>query len=97
MACVGRQGKAIQRRHQEPSYPAQQGSGQLVDQLSVSLAFMDGRRQTMRTPDEVATMLRLHGLGRGTRKIELGLVVSLRTLERSVSHLRQELVGLLSE
>ena len=106
----------------------------------------------MRTPDEVATMLRLHGLGWGTRRIaaevgcnretvqrylasgrwracqvrarptmltehadwiaerfrrhrgnadvvrqelasELGVVASLRTVERSVSHLRQELAA----
>ena len=106
----------------------------------------------MRTPDEVATMLRLHGLGWGTRRIaaevgcnretvqrylasgrwrecqvpvrpnmlaghadwiaerfrrhrgnadvvrqelasELGVVASLRTVERSVSHLRRELAA----
>lgn len=106
----------------------------------------------MRTPDEVAAMLRLHGLGWGTRRIaaevgcnretvqrylasgrwrecqvparpnmlaghadwiaerlrrhrgnadvvrqelasELGVVASLRTVERSVSHLRRELAA----
>jgi hypothetical protein len=112
----------------------------------------DGRRQTMRTPDEVAAMQRLHAPGRGTRQIaaeigghremmqrylaaggrapcrvpmrrgvlsghtawladrlrrhcgnadvvrrellsELGVAVSLRTVERAVSHLRRELAG----
>ena len=124
----------------------------MVDQVGVSLAVMDGRRQVMRTPDEVAAMLRLHGLGWGTRRIaaevgcnretvqrylasgrwrecqvparpnklaghadwiaerfrrhrgnadvvrqelasELGVVASLRTVERSVSHLRRELAA----
>jgi len=41
----------------------------LVDQVSVPSAVMDGRRQVMRTPDEVAAMVRLHGLGWGTRRI----------------------------
>ena len=41
----------------------------MVDQVCVSPAVMDGRRQVMRTPDEVAAMLRLHGLGWGTRRI----------------------------
>jgi len=125
----------------------------LVDQVGVSASVMDGRRQGMRAPDEVAAILRLHGLGWGTRRIaaevgccnretvqryvaaggwapsrvparpglltghtdwiaerfrrhcgnadvvrqelasELGLVTSLRTVERSVSHLRQELAA----
>jgi len=124
----------------------------MVDQFGVFPHGRDGRRQVMRTPDEVATMLRLHGLGWGTRRIaaevgcnretvqryvaaggwapgrvptrpgvlaghtewvaerlrrhcgnadvvrqelasELGVVTSLRTVERSVSHLRQELAA----
>ena len=124
----------------------------MVDQACVSPAVMDGRRQVMRMPDEVAAMLRLHGLGWGTRRIaaevgcnretvqrylasgrwrecqvparpnmlaghadwiadrlrrhrgnadvvrqelasELGVVASLRTVERSVSHLRRELAA----
>ncbi len=124
----------------------------MVDQFGVFPHGRDGRRQMMRTPDEVATMLRLHGLGWGTRRIaaevgcnretvqryvaaggwapgrvptrpgvlaghtdwvaerlrrhcgnadvvrqelasELGVVTSLRTVERSVSHLRQELAA----
>ena len=124
----------------------------MVDQACVSLAVMDGRRQVMRTPGEVSAMLRLHGLGWGTRRIaaevgcdgetvqrylasgwwrecqiaarpnllaghadwiaerfrrhrgnagvvrqelasELGVVASLRTVERSVSHLRRELAA----
>ncbi len=113
---------------------------------------IDGRRQRMRTPDEVVAILRLHDEGWGTRKIarevgcdretvkrylasgrwascraskrpgvldahagwiaerftrhhgnadvvrqdlasELGVVVSLRTVERSVCHLRRELTA----
>ncbi len=124
----------------------------MTDQLSVFPHGMDGRRQTMRTPDEVAAMQRLHALGWGTRRIaaemgcnretvqryltaggwapcrvptrpsllaehapwmaerlrrhrgnadvvrqelasELGVVVSLRTVERAVSHLRRELAA----
>ena len=124
----------------------------MVDQVSVPPPVMDERRQVMRTPDEVAAMLRLHGLGWGTRRIaaevgcnretvqrylasgrwrecqvparsnklaghadwiadrfrrhrgnadvvrqelasELGVVTSLRTVERSVSHLRRELAA----
>ena len=123
-----------------------------MDRLGVFPHGMDGRRQVMRTPDEVAAMQRLHGLGWGTRRIaaeigcnretvqrylaagdwapcriatrprlltgqaawlaerlrrhrgnadvvrqelasELGVVVSLRTVERAVSHLRRELAA----
>jgi len=35
----------------------------MTDQLGVFPHGMDRRRQTMRTPDEVAAMLRLHNLG----------------------------------
>ncbi len=31
------------------------------DEVSVSASVMNGRRQVMRHPDEVAAMLRLHG------------------------------------
>ena len=124
----------------------------MTEQFGVFPHGRDGRRQVMRTPDEVATMLRLHGLGWGTRRIaaevgcnretvqryvaaggwtpcrvparpgvlaghmewvaerlrrhrgnadvvrqelasELSVVTSLRTVERSVSHLRQELAA----
>ena len=124
----------------------------MTEQFGVFPHGMDGRRQVMRTPDEVTTMLRLHGLGWGTRRIaaevgcnreavqryvaaggwapcriparpgvlaghtewvaerlrrhrrnadvvrqelasELGVVASLRTVERSVSHLRRELAA----
>jgi transposase len=123
-----------------------------MERLGVFPHGMDGRRQTMRTPDEVALMQRFHGLGWGTRRIaaevgcnretvqrylaagawtpswvptrpsllagrtawlterlrhhrgnadvvrqelasELGIVVSLRTVERAVSHLRRELAA----
>jgi transposase len=124
----------------------------MTDRLGIFPHGMDGRRQTMRTPDEVALMQRLHGLGWGTRRIaaevgcnretvqrylaagawapcriptrpsllagrsawlaerlrrhrgnadvvrqelasELCIVVSLRTVERAVSHLRRELAA----
>jgi transposase len=124
----------------------------MTDRLGIFPHGMDGRRQTMRMPDEVALMQRLHDLGWGTRWIaaevgcnretvqrylaagawapcrvptrpsllaaraawlaerlrchrgnadvvrqelapELGIVVSLRTVERAVSHLRRELVA----
>ena len=120
-----------------------------MDRLGIFPHGRDGRRQVMRTPDEVAAMQRLHGLGWGTRRIaaevgcnretvqrylaagawapcrvptrpgllaghaawvaerlrrhrgnadvvrqelasELGIMVSLRTVERAVSHLRRE-------
>ena len=123
-----------------------------MDRSDVFLPGKDGRRQVMRTPDEVAAMQRLHGLGWGTRRIateigcdretvqrylaaggwtpcrvptrpsllaghtgwlnerlrrhrgnadvvrqelvsELGIAVSLRTVERAVSHLRRELAA----
>ncbi len=123
-----------------------------MDRLGMFPPGRDGRRQVMRTPDEVAAMQRLHGLGWGTRRIaaevgcnretvqrylaaggwtpcrvptrpsllagqagwlgerlrrhrgnadvvrqelasELGIVVSLRTVERAVSHLRRELAA----
>ena len=123
-----------------------------MDRLGVFPPGKDGRRQVMRTPDEVAAMLRLHKLGWGTRRIstelgcdretvrryvmaggwtpcrvptrpcllaghtawlaerlrrhrgnadvvrqelacELGVMVSLRTVERAVSHLRRELAA----
>jgi hypothetical protein len=41
----------------------------MADRLGIFLHGMDGRRQTMRTPHEVALMKRLHGLGWGTRRI----------------------------
>jgi transposase len=124
----------------------------MMDQVGIFPHGRDGRRQTMRTPGEVASMQRLHSLGWGTRRIaaeigcnretvqrylaaggwapwraptrpsvlaehtdwiserlrrhcgnadvvrqelasELGVVTSLRTVERSVSHLRRELAA----
>jgi hypothetical protein len=41
----------------------------MADDLRVFPRGFDGRRQVMRAPDEVATMLRLHNLGWGTRRI----------------------------
>ncbi len=46
---------------------------------------MDGRRQTMRTPDEVAAMLRLHNLGWGTRRIAAELGCNRETVQRYVT------------
>lgn len=124
----------------------------MMDRLGMFPPGRDGRRQAMRTPDEVAAMQRLHGLGWGTRRIaaelgcnretvqrylaaggwspcrvatrpslltghagwlaerlrchrgnadvvrqelasELGIVVSLRTVERAVGHFRRELAA----
>ncbi len=46
----------------------------MADVVGVFPPGMDGRRQVMRAPDEVAAMLRLHNVGWGTRRIaaELG-------------------------
>ncbi len=46
----------------------------MSDRVTAPPAGDGGKRQGMRTPDEVAAMLRLHGLGWGTRRIaaELG-------------------------
>jgi hypothetical protein len=40
-----------------------------MDRLDGFPPGKDGRRQAMRTPDEVAAMRRLHDLGWGTRRI----------------------------
>jgi transposase len=124
----------------------------MADDVSVASPVTDGRRQGMRTPDEVAAIVRLRTLGWGTRRIaatlgcnretvqrylaadgwmpyraparigvlvehaawiaerfrrhrgnadvvrqelaaELGVVVSLRTVERAVSYLRREMAA----
>ena len=52
------------------------------DQVSCSLPVGDGRRQGMKLPDEVATMLRLHELGWGTRRIAAELGCDRETVQR---------------
>ena len=49
---------------------------------SVSLRMNDPRRDVMRTPDEVAAMLRLHSLGWGVRRIGTELGCSHMTVRR---------------
>ena len=49
--------------------PCVAGRGRLTDRSDVFPPGRDGRRQTMRTPDEVSLMQRLHGLGWGTGRI----------------------------
>ncbi len=55
------------------------------DEVNVSLPELDGRRQVMRHPDEVAAMLRLHGLGWGTRRIAAELSCDRETGRRYVA------------
>ena len=55
------------------------------DEVSVSLSVTDGRRQVMKLPDEVAAMLRLHGLGWGTRRIAAELGCDRETVQRYVA------------
>lgn len=55
------------------------------DEVSVSASVMSGRRQVMRHPDEVAAMLRLHGLGWGTRRIAAELGCGRETVQRYVA------------
>ena len=55
------------------------------DKVGVSLFAMNGRRQVMRHPDEVAAMLRLHGLGWGTRRIAAELGCDRETVRRDVA------------
>jgi transposase len=50
--------------------------------LDVSPPVTDGRREVMRAPDEVAAMLRLHGLGWGTRRIAAELGCNRETVQR---------------
>jgi transposase len=54
----------------------------MTDQLGVFPHGMDGRRQTMRTPDEVGLMQRLHGLGWGTRRIAVEVGCNRETVQR---------------
>ena len=56
-----------------------------MDRLGVLPRGMDGRRQVMRTPDEVAAMLRLHNLGWGTRRIAAEVGCNLETVQRYVT------------
>ena len=57
----------------------------MTEQFGVFPHGMDGRRQVMRTPDEVATMLRLHGLGWGTRRIAAAVGCNRETVQRYVA------------
>ena len=52
------------------------------DEVSVSPSAIDGGRQVMRYPDEVAAMLRLHELGWGTRRIAAELGCDRETVRR---------------
>jgi transposase len=52
------------------------------DEVNVSPPVIEGRRQVMRYPDEVAAMLRLHGLGWGTRRIAAELGCDRETVQR---------------
>ncbi len=53
-----------------------------MDRLGVFPHGRDGRRQTMRTPDEVSTMQRLHELGWGTRRIAAEVGCNRETVQR---------------
>ena len=55
------------------------------DEVSVSPPVIDGWRQGMRLPDEVAAMLRLHALGWGTRRIAAELGCNRETVQRYVA------------
>ena len=55
----------------------------MTDRLGVFPHGMDGRRQTMRTPDEVAAMHRLHDLGWGTRRIAAEMGCNRETVQRN--------------
>ena len=57
----------------------------MMDRFGVFPLSRDGRRQVMRTPDEVAAMLRLHNLGWGTRRIAAELGCSRETVQRCVT------------
>jgi transposase len=52
------------------------------DRVSVAPPVIDGRRERMRAPDEVAAMLRLHALGWGTRRIAAELGCDRETVRR---------------
>jgi hypothetical protein len=54
----------------------------MTDRLDVFPRGMDGRRQTMRTPDEVASMQRLDDLGWGTRRIAAEMGCNRETVQR---------------
>ena len=57
----------------------------MSDRVTAPPAEDRGRRQGMRTPDEVAAMLRLHGLGWGTRRIAAELGCDRETVQRYVA------------
>src|SRR5829696_6124366 len=52
------------------------------DRVSVAPPVDDGRRQRMRTPEEVAAMVRLRELGWGTRRIAVELGCDRETVRR---------------
>ncbi len=54
----------------------------MTDRSDVFPPGKDGRRQVMRTPDEVAAMQRLHGLGWGTRRIAAEIGCNRETVQR---------------
>jgi transposase len=54
----------------------------MEDLVSVAPPVIDGRREGMRAPDEVAAMLRLHALGWGTRRIAAELGCNRETVQR---------------
>ena len=62
--------------------PCIAGRGKLTDRLNVFPHGRDGRRQMMRTLDEVAAMQRLHGLGWGTRRIAAEVGCNRETVQR---------------
>jgi hypothetical protein len=54
----------------------------LTERLIVFPPGKDGRRQVMRTPDEVAAMQGLHELGWGTRRIAAEIGCNRETVQR---------------
>src|SRR4051794_35781941 len=55
------------------------------DRASVAPPVIDGRRERMRAPDEVAAMLRLHALGWDTRRIAAELGCDRETVPRHLA------------
>src|SRR4051794_13148609 len=58
------------------------------DRVSVAPPVIDGQRERMRAPDEVAAMLRLHALGWGTRRIAAELGCDRETVRRYLAAVR---------
>ena len=57
----------------------------MSDRVTAPAAEDWAGRQEMRTPDEVAAMLRLHGLGWGTRRIAAELGCDREAVQRYVA------------